>query len=137
MMLRWYAPCLVCALLLWCAPLAYSQSSVCAAQGKGLDPVAFETMTVSTTVLGLTAGTINTTTAAAVYITLETGASLRYTLFGTPSATVGHLIDPPSTGNAGTGSGIWFCGRAALTGLRFIRAGGTDAVIRITYYRQR
>jgi len=122
-------------LLLPC--LAHSQNAECVVQGKGLEPVAFESITVSTVAIGLTAATITATAAAAAYVTLETGASLRWQTFGTPTATTGHLVDPPSGGNATASTGAWFCGRATLLGFRAIRSGGTDAVLRVSYFRQR
>jgi len=117
---------------------AAAQQPSCPEQGHGLDPVAFETLTVGIGAIGLTAATINATAAAAAYLTLEAGnGSIRYTLFGNPSTGIGHLVDPPSTGNTGTGTGTWLCGRATLLGFKAIRSGGTDAILRVTYYTQR
>jgi hypothetical protein len=120
----------------WGCPEVSAQSSVCAVQGKGLDPVAYENVTVSTVPIGLTLATLNAVQAAAAYVTLE-GSAIRYTTFGTPSGTVGHLVDPPAGGNAQPGSGVWICGRAALTQLRAIRSGVSDGTLHVTLYRQR
>jgi hypothetical protein len=135
-MRRW-ALFLLLVVLPW-APPVFAQMAECPAQGKGLDPVGFESITVSTVAIGLTAATITAITAAAAYITVETGnGSIRYTLFGTPTAATGHLVDPPSAGNATPGTGTWICGRAALLGLRVIRAAAADAVLRVSYFKQR
>lgn len=136
-MRRWVAPCLALMLaLLWGAPAAHAQMTLCAVQGKGLDPVAFETITVSTVAIGFTAATINTTTAGAAFITVEV-QPVRWTLIGTPTSTSGHLIEPPPAGNADSTRGQWFCGRTALLNLRFIRSSGSDSTVRVTYYKVR
>lgn len=137
-MRHWSAPCLVLALvLLWGSPPAHAQMSACPGVGKGLEPVASEVLTVSTAVVPLTAATITNNAAAAAFISLEGTTSLRFTLVGVPSATVGHLIDPPSGGNANAISSTWFCGRATLLALRLIRGGSSDVTLRVTYFRAR
>jgi hypothetical protein len=118
--------------------LSLAQVPACSVQGKGLEPVAFESITVGTVAIGLTAATINAVTAAAAYVTLETGnGSIRFMLFGTPTAAIGHLVDPPASGSAGVTAGSWICGRSALLGFRAIRVAAADAVLRVTYYKQR
>lgn len=135
--MRKYAPCLLLVLvLLWGSPHAHAQSAACPGAGKGLDPVGFESITVSTVAIGLTAATVNTTTAGAAFITVE-AQPLRFTTSGAPTATVGHLVEPPPTGNADSTKGSWFCGRATLLALRMIRTGGTDSTVRVSYYRVR
>lgn len=130
---RWLAACLG---VLALASVSAAQSMVCPGVPKGIDPVAFETITVSTAVIGLTASAITTNTAGAAFLSVEV-QPLRYTLVGTPSATVGHLIEPPPTGNADGTRGAWICGRTALLGLRMIRTGAADATVRVTYYKLR
>ena len=120
--------------LLTLATGVHAQSPSCAAMQPG-QAVAHEMLTVSTTPIGFTAATITSNAAIAAYITME-GGSMRYLPVGTPSATVGHLADPPSGGNAGTGSGSWICGQPTLLSLRMIRTGSTDVVLRVTYYKQ-
>jgi hypothetical protein len=115
--------------------VSLAQQGVCPSN-KGLEPVAFETLTVSSTPIGFTAATINATTAAGAFVTVE-AQPLRATFIGTPSATVGHLVEPPPTGNADSTRGFWVCGRTALLGFRMIRTGGTDATVRVTYYKAR
>jgi hypothetical protein len=114
---------------------AHAQQLACPSS-KGLEPVAFETLTIGVAASGLTAATINATTAAAAFLTTE-AQPLRYTLVGTPSASSGHLIEPPPTGNADSTKGFWVCGRTGLLGLRLIRSGGTDSTVRVTYYKAR
>jgi hypothetical protein len=128
-----------CGLLLLLAlpRLGVAQMSTCPTGGKILEPVAAEVLTVSTVVLGLTTATITNNAAASAFVTMEGTTPLRYTLVGVPSATVGHLVDPPTGGNAGASTGTWFCGRAALQALRMIRAGASDVTLRVTYYKQR
>ena len=121
----------------WTA-LAHAQMPACPSQGTGFAPVGFESITVSTVAIGLTPSLVTDTKAAAAYVTLETGnGSLRWLTFGIPTAAVGHLIDPPGSGNAGSGAGTWLCGRETLLGLRMIRAAAADAILRVSYYRQR
>jgi len=105
----------------------------CPSPGQGLVPFAFEELTVSTVAVSLTALTIQSATTVAAFVTL-TGGSISYTFTGVPTATVGHLFDPPSGGNAGSTSGYWVCGKALLLGFRAIRQGGTDAKLHVTYF---
>jgi hypothetical protein len=135
---------LAASLLTACALLAYptlsgAQMTVCPGVTKGLDPSGFETLTISTVAIGLTAATITAASAAAAYITLEVGAGgIRYAFFGTPTAGAGgHLLDPPATGNADPVRGTWICGRAALLGMRAIRSGAADATLRVSYFTER
>jgi len=89
-------------------------------------PKAFETITVSSTAIGITASLL--TNARAAYLTIE-GASLRYRLDGTnPTSSVGHL--------APNGGSLWLADktRKALTSLRMIRSGSSDATVSVTIY---
>jgi hypothetical protein len=117
--------------------LTLAQSSVCPIQGKGLEPVGFASVTVSTVAVGFDPTTLDTTSAAAAYMTIEGTAPVRFVTFGTPTAASGHLVDPPGGGNAGSGAGVWICGRAALLGFRAIRSGAADATVRVSLFRQR
>lgn len=125
----------------WLGLLLVASLLVGSAWSQGLSPCAasltaydFETLTVSTTALGLTAAKVDTS--AAVYMTLEGTAGIRWRLDGgVPTATVGHLFEPPSTGNAASGSGMWVCGKTSLLNLRMIRSSTADVTIRVTYLR--
>ena len=123
-------------LLLYLSSAAWGQSSVCPEHGNGLEPVDYQNVTVSSTPVGFSADTIASKTAAAAYMTLEE-APVRYMLFGVPTSTDGHLVDPPSGGNAPVGGGTWICGRMALLGFRAIRSSNADAVLHVTLFRQR
>jgi hypothetical protein len=117
---------------------AWAQQTGCVLPDLNLNPVGFETVTAATAgaAVSLTAATVTGTVAAAAFVTLD-GGSARFTLFGTPTLTVGHLIDPPSGGNAAPSRGLWICGRAALLGLRVIATGGTNAVLSVSYFTAR
>lgn len=115
--------------------LAQTGACLPAKQGKVLTPVGKETVTVSTTVVGLTGATITTLGATAAYVTLEGTSALRFTLSGVPTATVGHLADPPSAGSAAATRGFWFCGQPALLALRFLRTASPDLTLQVTYYQ--
>lgn len=84
---------------------------------------AFETITVSSTAIGLTAGSINGKSIA--FLTLET-AQIRYRLDGTnPTASVGHILD--------AGDNLSLDGVGTLANLKMIRVGGSDGTIQASY----
>lgn len=115
--------------------LAQTGACLPAKSGKVLTPVGKETVTVSATVVGLSGATITTLGATAAFVTLEGTSALRFTLSGVPTATVGHLVDPPSAGSAAPTRGFWFCGQPALLGLRFLRTASPDLTLQVTYYQ--
>jgi hypothetical protein len=85
--------------------------------------------------VGLTVNTIGAGTNVLAYLTI-TGGPINYVFIGTPTATVGHEFDSPTTGNAGSTSGTWICGTQLLLGFRAIRQSTTDAKLHVTYFRQ-
>lgn len=90
---------------------------------------AFESVTVSTTSIGLTAGNFdnNTESVKRIIITIES-AQIRWRYDGgAPTASVGHLNNPFDT--------IILVGRTNISNFRAIRAGSTDATIRVTFER--
>lgn len=104
----------------------------------------YEALTISNASLGLTAGTIAAGTVVGdtlggntyidmkrmdeALITVEANP-IRFRLDGTaPTATEGHLLQP--------GDAITITGYSNLSRLRFIRQGGSDATLRVTYYRK-
>lgn len=106
--------------------------------------VDFESVTVSTVSIGLTAaklvvtGTANAYNESTAYvdvkrahkvlITTETD-KVRFRLDGTaPTAAIGHEL--------AAGDSLEVAGFANLSNLRFIRSGAADATIRVTYYRK-
>jgi hypothetical protein len=89
-------------------------------------PSGFETITVSTTAIGITAALL--TNAKAAFLTVE-GADIRYRIDGTdPTAAVGHLVTD--------GGNLMLTDktRAALTQLRMIRDDAVDATVSVTVY---
>lgn len=92
-----------------------------------LVPFAFETLTVSTTAVGLTAATYNPGVNRGAIAALVTfaAADCRATFDGTvPTSTVGHLFS--------AGSSLTLYGDG-IRKFRAIRSGGTDAVLSVTY----
>ena len=83
----------------------------------------FETLTVSTTVVLLTVPT-STQRGHRVVISCETAqCRFRYD-GGSPTATVGHILNP--------GDRLILEGRANILGFRVIRSGSVDAVLQVT-----
>lgn len=132
--MRWL---ILLALLLGALPVQAQMGGCPVPPGFTLQPVAAEVLTVSTTVVALTAAMLTDNVVTAAFISLEGTAPLRFTLSGVPSATTGHLIDPPTGGNANSISSTWFCGRGTLLALRLIRAGSSDVTVRATYFTTR
>lgn len=103
---------------------------------RALVAVDYETITVSTSVVGLTAGKIQPSGGAAALgaaITVE-GATIRYRLDGgNPVAGgAGHLGYDASIA---PGLVIWLTGTENLRRFRAVREGVADATLRVTYYR--
>lgn len=109
-----------------------------------LPAVSFETLTVSTVALGITAAklvvqTVKTSSADGpafidtqrldeALFTVETNP-VRFRIDGTdPTASVGHLLN--------VGDSITISGFSNLSRLRFIRQGAADATVQATYYRR-
>lgn len=88
----------------------------------------FETITVSTVAIGLTASKINSTPKPKKVIITVENAQLRYRMDGTdPTANVGHLANPMDS--------ITLEGYSQLQNTKFIRKGSTDASISVSYLR--
>lgn len=86
---------------------------------------AFEALSVSTSSVGLTAGTILDRQFA--LITVEVGA-VRFRLDGTaPTAAVGHVLEP--------GDKLTLDSNDQLASVRFIRRDGLDATLECSYGR--
>lgn len=129
---------LVVAILLWFITAVVFVWKAFAQQGScpfAVTPIDGETLTVSSTAVGLTPAKAGA--ADAVYLTMEGATPLRFLMYGgVPTSTTGHLYDPPSSGGASTGSGTWICSRKAVLNLQMIRASNADVVLRVTYYRK-
>lgn len=108
-----------------------------------LPAASFETLTVSSVALGITAAKLVVTTARnptegvsfmevqrldEAMFTVETNPC-RFRLDGTdPTAAIGHLLQP--------GDSVIIAGFSNLSRLRFIRSGAADATVQATYYRK-
>lgn len=95
-----------------------------------LAPMGYEQITVSTTAVSFTSGTYapsGLAPADMAVVVVET-AALRYRDDGlAPTSSVGTPI-------AATGA-ITVCGNKPIRSIRFIRSGGSDAVMNVNYYR--
>lgn len=115
--------------LLGALPVA-AQAGGCQGQQVRLAPFAHESLTVSTAAVSLTAATYaptGATAAAYAYITVETD-SVRWWADGTaPTSSVGHA--------QAAATSFSLCDIAALSGLRVIRSGASDATLRVSYFR--
>jgi hypothetical protein len=112
-------------------------ASVLDIDAGGLTAYAFETITVSTTALGITSTLLTVTPtqngagdlkrhAKRALLSIETN-SIRIRMDGTdPTAGVGHLLT--------AGDYFWVTGEDALRKLRMIRA-SADASVSVTLYR--
>ena len=89
-----------------------------------------ESITVSTTAVGFTAGTYDPGTggvATGVVVTVET-AAIRYWTSGTaPTATTGHVLEP--------GDVLELDRSEDIKNFKAIRRDGIDATIRVSYFR--
>lgn len=123
----------IIAALTLCAGEAYAGPGGCTNQGV-LTPFADETLTISSTAIGLTAATFNPSggfPAALAVCTLETD-SVRFRVNGlNPTAAVGQII----TASASAPSQLTVCGFQSLANVRFIRV-TTDATLTCSYYRE-
>lgn len=127
---------LLLAVMLWPSTPAAQQELVSAR-----DPFAFETITVSTTAIGLTAATISPTNAPGAkqaYCTVEAAAAttaVRWRSDGTvPTAAIGHWRQAGVPGTSDPGE-ITLEGTNALLRFRAIRQGAADVTLRCTYLR--
>ena len=93
--------------------------------------IAYVTLTVSTTAVGLSsASTPITHAATGAIITLET-AQIRWRADGTaPTSTTGHIMDISDILDFSEGN--W---RDILNRIQFIRTGSTDGALKITLLR--
>lgn len=90
---------------------------------QGLNPTAYESITVAGTAIGLTAATH--LKAQHAIITVET-AQVRVRFDGTaPTATEGHIVDVGDVIHLNTGS--------QMTKFKAIRTGTTSGVLKVTY----
>ena len=107
------------------------QAQSCTGWSNQLVPFAFESITVSTTPIGFTTATINPdnlTKAAYAFFTVET-ADGRYRVDGVdPTDAVGHVFDDAAPG-------YFVCGTVAVSQFRAIRSGGSNATLRVTYFK--
>ena len=86
----------------------------------------FQTVTVSTTALALTADAADGADQA--FITTEV-ATVRFRLDSVaPTATAGHVLE--------SGSTLFLKGRAEIDGFRTIRRDGADATLQVSYGRR-
>ena len=95
-----------------------------------LDPIGYESITVSTTAVGFTSAQINPAgvqRAERAFITVE-GAAIRFRMDGTdPTSSEGHLLLANSS--------CVLSGQNALAKFKAIRDGGTDGTLKVTYSR--
>lgn len=97
-----------------------------------LEAFAFEQISVSTTSVGFTAGTVSPDAslggrAIAAHVQVE-GAAIRYRVDDSdPSATVGTFAEP--------GDDFWVWGQRDVDNIEFIRRDGVDATLNVHYYR--
>lgn len=92
--------------------------------------MAFETLTISNSAVGLTSTSyLNTTgNASHAFLTLE-GGQVRYRYDGTnPTSSVGHVLDP--------GGFLLIEGQNQMAAIKFIRTGATDGTASVTYERE-
>lgn len=110
--------------------LAGSANADCLGIRSSVRPLAFETLTVSTTALGFTADTFAPTVSDAAVIaivTVETNPA-RFRVDGlNPTSSVGHAVTDKDQ--------IEVCGTEAIRAFRAIRSGASDSTFRVTYYR--
>ena len=95
-----------------------------------MDPIGYESITVSTIAIGFTAAQLNPANAQRAeraFITVE-GAAIRFRIDGTdPTSSEGHLVLANSS--------FVLSGQNALANFRAIRDGGTDGTAKVTYSR--
>ncbi len=91
---------------------------------------AFETLTIDNTAAGISLSSAYLEAnprPKKAFITVE-GASCRYRLDGTaPTSSVGHLLTPVSS--------LTLEGHSQLNNAKFIRTGGTSAVLQVSFLR--
>lgn len=102
----------------------------CAGITVPLKAFAFESVTVSTVAKALTAATYAPTgeVAAAIALVQVEAQPLRWSVASTPTAAIGHAAVDTNV--------IRLCGGADIAAFLAIRSGGTDSVLRVTYFRQ-
>jgi hypothetical protein len=94
----------------------------------GLSPFAYESVTVSSSAVGLTAATYRQAGyAVQAFLTLE-GAEIRWRIDGSnPTTTEGHLLEP--------GQNLTLDSPDAVKNFRAIRTGATNGTLKVTYFR--
>ncbi len=121
---------LLLALLLIALSVRPVAAQTCTGWSNQLVPMDYESITVSTAAIGFTASKIATTNykAAYAYFTVET-ADGRYRVDGTnPSSSEGHVFTHDT-------AGYYVCGVTAVANFKAIRSGGSDATLKVTYWR--
>lgn len=120
---------LLAGVLVSLAPTLNAQQGGSCALGP-LAPMGSETITVSSTAVGFTAGSIKTDTAEAIYAYGYVASdAIRYWDNGTtPTASVGMLV--------AAGANFEVCGAPAVRQFRMIRK-TTDATVSVSYYQAR
>jgi len=94
-------------------------------------PVGYQDLTVGGTPVGLDSALILQTRATGAFLSVE-GNAIRFKVSGTPTATSGHLVDPPSGGQNQPPS--WrIKGHAALLSLLIVAVSGTSTV-RVSFF---
>jgi hypothetical protein len=103
----------------------------CLGMNVPLKAFAFESVTVSTSAVGLTSATYKPSgqVAASIALVQVEAQPLRWSVASTPTAAIGHAAVDTNA--------IKLCGLADITAFLAIRSGGTDSVLRVTYFRPR
>jgi hypothetical protein len=116
---------LLCCLV--CVPLL--ASAQCPGVTTPLVPFATESLTVGATATALTNSIYKPSgvTPTLATLSVEDGA-IRYMVVGSPTATDGHPVTAGAT--------FTICGIDSITAFKAIRV-GTDAHVRVTYYKPR
>jgi hypothetical protein len=90
-------------------------------------PVAYESVTVANTAIGLTASSTAAPIRNAATLTLET-AQIRFRVDGTdPTSSEGHLLE--------IGDTLELCNQEEVKNFKAIRTGSTSGVLKVSYFR--
>jgi hypothetical protein len=118
--------------LLWlflAVAMAYGQP--CQGMSVALVPLGYESVTAGSAAVGLTASVYASTSGTASYALIDVeSADIRYLVTGAnPSSSNGHPV--------ANGGELTLCGIDAIRQFKAIRSGGSDATLRVTYFRAR
>jgi hypothetical protein len=96
-----------------------------------LAPLGYESLTAGATAGGLTASVYASSTGTAAYALIDVeSAAIRYLVTGTnPTSQNGHPV--------ASGGELSLCGIEAIRQFKYIRSGGSDATLRVTYFKAR